>query len=341
MTNIITGYKFAEISNVVFSGIFLKSQIDSLDLSENVEDYIAKNEYIFIRKKNFTLFENDIIFCKTEFVYELFNILKNFNKFKNLKLITHQSDKSVNKKMYDLKPECISTWYAVNVDYKAKDLVPIPIGVANFHSKNLNQNDFSNELNKSSFIQKKKSKLYLNFNPNTNFLERKKLLEDFEICDWTSVDKSPINHKAYKQNLQDNSFVMAPWGNGIDTHRFWETLYSGSIPITKLHHMYEAFESLPKLLVNDYRVVTKEYLQEYLEYLNNNINSYSFEQLDFEYWKNKILDYENNIDNDNSYNFKNNKYFYYGYKVELRHYLDSKLKFFNRLRRYIYKRFGI
>ena len=55
MTNIITGYKFAEISNVVFSGIFLKSQIDSLDLSENVEDYIAKNEYIFIRKKFYTI----------------------------------------------------------------------------------------------------------------------------------------------------------------------------------------------------------------------------------------------------------------------------------------------
>ena len=105
--------------------------------------------------------------------------------------------------------------------------------------------------------------------------------------------------------------------------------------------MYEAFKSLPKLLVNDYKVVTKEYLQEYLEYLNNNINSYSFEQLDFEYWKNKILAYEKNIDNANSYNFKNNKYFYYGYKVELRHYIDSKLKLFNRLRRYIYKRFGI
>ena len=43
MTNIITGYKFAEISNVVFSGIFLESQIDSLDLNENVEDYIKQN----------------------------------------------------------------------------------------------------------------------------------------------------------------------------------------------------------------------------------------------------------------------------------------------------------
>ncbi len=341
MKNIITGFKFAEISNLVFSGIFLKSQIDSLDLNENVEDYIAKNEYIFIRKKNFTLYENDIIFCKTEFVYELFNILRNFKKFKNLRLITHQSDKSVNKRMYDLKPECISTWYAINVDHKAKDLVPIPIGIANFHSKNLNQKDFLNEFNKSNYVKEKKTKLYLNFNPNTNFLERKKLLEDFEIYDWANVDKSPIDLNAYKQKLQDHSFVMAPWGNGIDTHRFWETLYSGSIPITRSHHMYKTFESLPKLLIDDYKVITKEFLEEYLEELNKNINLFSFDQLDFDYWKNKILDSEKNINNEDSQYFKNNKYFYYGYKVELKHYLDSKLKFFNRIRRYIYKRLGI
>ena len=341
MKNIITGYKFAEISNIVFSGIFLESQIKSLDLNENIEDYIAKNEYIFIRKKNFTLHENDIIFCKTEFVYELFNILKNFNKFKNLRLITHQSDKSVTKRMYDLKPECISTWYAINVDHKAKDLVPIPIGVANFHTKNLNQKDFLNVFNKSNFVKEKKSKLYLNFNPNTNFLERTKLLEDFQICDWASVDKSPIDHNAYKQNLQNHNFVLAPWGNGIDTHRFWETLYSGSIPVTKSHHIYESFNSLPKLLVDDYKVITKEYLEEHLEYLNNNINLFSIEQLDFDYWKYKILESGTKIDSTNSQYFKNNNYIYYGYKVELRHYFDSKLKFFNRIRRYIYKRFGI
>ena len=341
MSNIITGYKFAEISNVVFSGIFLKSQIDSLDLNESVEDYVAKNEYIFIRKKSFTLSENDIIFCKTEFVYELFNILKNCKEFKNLRLITHQSDKSIDKRMYKLKPECISTWYAINVDYKAKDLVPIPIGVANFHSKNLSENDFLNEFDKSNFVKQKNIKLYLNFNPNTNFLERIKLLEDFENCEWASIDTSTIDHISYKQNLQDHSFVMAPWGNGIDTHRFWETLYSGSIPITKSHHVYESFKTIPKLLVNDYKVITKEYLEDHLEYLNNNINLFIFEHLDFDYWKNKILDSEKNIENTNSEYFKNNRYIYYGYKVELRHYFDSKLKVLNRIRRYIYKRFGI
>ena len=43
----------------------------------------------------------------------------------------------------------------------------------------------------------------------------------------------------------------APWGNGIDTHRFWEALYLGSCPITVKHKNYSDFKNLPNFL-NDY-----------------------------------------------------------------------------------------
>ena len=38
---------------------------------------------------------------------------------------------------------------------------------------------------------------------------------------------------------------MCPWGNGIDTHRIWETLYSGSIPVVKRHPTFSMLEGLP------------------------------------------------------------------------------------------------
>ena len=38
-----------------------------------------------------------------------------------------------------MKPKCISKWYSINVDYSNPDLIPIPIGLANFHTKNLNE----------------------------------------------------------------------------------------------------------------------------------------------------------------------------------------------------------
>ena len=50
--NIISSFKFAEISNVIFSGVFLKSQLDELNLLDDISDHVGDHEYFFVRKKN-------------------------------------------------------------------------------------------------------------------------------------------------------------------------------------------------------------------------------------------------------------------------------------------------
>lgn len=40
-----------------------------------------------------------------------------------------------------------------------------------------------------------------------------------------------LSLQEYSRNLHDYSFVLCPEGNGVDTHRVWETLYAGSTPI--------------------------------------------------------------------------------------------------------------
>ena len=80
---IISGFKFAEIADVVFSGVFLKSQVSELNLKDNVDNQIGDLEYIFVRKKKFELKENQIIFCKTEYIKELFKILDKQCKFRS------------------------------------------------------------------------------------------------------------------------------------------------------------------------------------------------------------------------------------------------------------------
>ena len=52
---IISGFKFAEIADVIFSGVFLKSQVNELNLKDNVDNQIGDTEYIFVRKKQFEL----------------------------------------------------------------------------------------------------------------------------------------------------------------------------------------------------------------------------------------------------------------------------------------------
>lgn len=53
----------------------------------------------------------------------------------------------------------------------------------------------------------------------------------------------------YSRLSQRYEFIACPRGNGIDTHRFWETLYRGGIPIVKRSIWSELIEGLGLPLV--------------------------------------------------------------------------------------------
>ena len=79
---------------------------------------------------------------------------------------------------------------------------------------------------------------------------------------------------------------MSPWGNGYETHRFWEALYAGSIPITKYHISYSSALNLPAIFVNDYKEITHEKLDSYLEQVNT--TKINYEKVTMNYWINEI-----------------------------------------------------
>tara|TARA_B000000565_G_scaffold253300_2_gene229716 strand:- start:342 stop:1370 length:1029 start_codon:yes stop_codon:yes gene_type:complete len=335
-SKIISSYAFASIADVIFCGLFMKSQVNSLKLKNNIQSYFGPSEYTFIRQKEFQLNENDIIFCKSEHIFELFYLLRKNCYFKNIKLITHQSDMKITKRIYKLKPKCISEWYSINVDTKQKDLIPIPIGVANFHSKNLNEKMFEDDINLGRLYFEKSNLFYLNFNQNTNFNHRKGLFDYFSHEQNTTIRKDNIGNENYLSELQQHNFTLAPWGNGIDTHRFWESLYSGSIPVTKKHINFSSFKSIPFVLVDDYKKINTEFLQEEFKKIQNSKNKYTFEELDINYWEEKIK--SNKINRSlESINIFHNRYSFYRKKERYKHLLKSKLKIFNRYRRIIYK----
>ena len=92
--------------------------------------------------------------------------------------------------------------------------------------------------------------------------ERQELLS-WQSCDSskvTYIDKFTGNFKLSKIGAK-HTFVACPRGNGTDTHRFWETLYRGSIPIVKDSSWSRQIRELgiPCLLVPswDYEVVQR------------------------------------------------------------------------------------
>ena len=58
-------------------------------------------------------------------------------KLTGLTLITNQTDEKISKYKFDKLPNQFSKWLSVNVDFKHKNLIPIPLGISNGYGKNL------------------------------------------------------------------------------------------------------------------------------------------------------------------------------------------------------------
>lgn len=88
------------------------------------------------------------------------------------------------------------------------------------------------------------------------------------------------------REIKAHSFTLCPRGNGIDTHRLWETLYMGSIPIVRHDVAINEFNDLPICFVNNWHEVTVEFLEKERIRIKN--ATYCMNKLKIGYWINKI-----------------------------------------------------
>lgn len=272
---VLSSLNFIKQSDQVFSASLSQKDIDSFKFTD-IKIIEKNNELITFINLNFSIKENDIIYSHADFVENLFDILKKL-EFQNIKVISSQSDRKITKILFNKKPNCVSSWYATNVIYNTDSLIPIPLGIAPYrNSKSAIIEDFID----LELQQIKQKFMYLNFNLNTNYFHRIKSINSAQKI----FKIKPIEDKNYKDyliSLGEHKFSLSPWGNGIDTHRFWEALYCGTIPITKSHYVYKTFEGLPMVLLSSYKK---------LNILNKDIEfeQFNLEKLDINWWIKQI-----------------------------------------------------
>lgn len=285
---IIKSKKFIDLADVIFSEVTSEKDFNQKNLSDNLlilnSSIVNNQKFIWYIAKSISLKENDIIFCQTEVVLELFKLLKNEESFKNITLITHQSDKPITSSLFYKKPLCIKRWFSTNVKYQDMSLTPIPIGVNNDYMTGYpNEKDFKNQSFKS--FEEKDTKAYLNFNINTRFIQRFHLKQLFTNKINYVVDENNLSKQKYLEKINTYKFIICPWGNGIDTHRLWETLYSNSIPVIKYHRAYSKFSDLPIIYLKNFKGLKINELKP------NNLNiSLENTSADFNFWKQNIKD---------------------------------------------------
>lgn len=108
-----------------------------------------------------------------------------------------------------------------------KTIFTLPIGIENLK---LARNGFKSTMKKVSWLDKMDRILIGPFSPTSS--ERSEVLEFFlqEKGPW-DVMEVHLPPYEYPKLQSKYKFVLCPGGNGIDTHRVWETIYRGSLPI--------------------------------------------------------------------------------------------------------------
>jgi len=188
--------------------------------------------------------------------------------------------------------------FCVNNNSNNTNTFSLPIGIPN-NNEELEILKIIGE--KKSFVEvansdvEKQHLLYLNFTKSTNFSVRNKIYELYKEKKWVYLETPNISEKGrydYLMSLKKSKFVICPPGNGLDTHRLWESLYMGAIPIIQNIKTHDVCEGLPVLFTENWEELTEDYLNNvYLTYQNR---SFNMKKLNISYWRTYIKNKINN-----------------------------------------------
>ncbi|HSX25597.1 MAG TPA: hypothetical protein VLE89_01150, partial [Chlamydiales bacterium] len=194
-------------------------------------------------------------------------------------LVSHNSDHPApgpNQALLD-DPKLIA-WFAQNVEAAHPKLHPIPIGIANRYWGHGNPEVLQNAIAKP---KSKQHLLYFNFTIQNYHAERWPLFHLFGYAPF-SYRPGKRRFDIYLNDLSSSKFILAPRGNGLDTHRLWEALYLDSFPIVKTSPLDAVYDGLPVIVIQEWEEVTESFLnQKYDEFTHA---SFSLDRRYLPYW---------------------------------------------------------
>jgi hypothetical protein len=202
-----------------------------------------------------------------------------------------------------LKSHYLIRWFIQNTQIQDNDkIIQLPIGL-DYHTILSNKNHQWKLPNESHLPEDQENilvnikekikpfyeripKIYVNFSKNNDrFGDRKKSLES--IADNILVINNDFTPRTINwQNITKYTFVLSPFGVGMDCHRTWEALCLGCIPIVRAPNFKKMFEDLPVLIVDNWSDINQNLLQKTIEEFR--AKEFNYGKLTLSYWINKI-----------------------------------------------------
>ncbi len=221
-------FQFSSIFDIKYNDIISGDRV-----VENCDIVLTTSSIDNFHKNNF----KNKIYLDREPLEPLLEALKNINKtikifvythiykfinleLKNIVLYLHNSDDP-----FDTTTS--QKIYAQNLDSESDNLNLLPIGIANLMWPHGNLIELYTVM-KNTYKLKKTNNIYINFDVST-YSYRKEIMQ--KLIKNNYVISTKKNYKDYLLELSSNKYSFCIRGNGLDTHRFWESLYLGVIPI--------------------------------------------------------------------------------------------------------------
>ncbi|HEY5706502.1 MAG TPA: hypothetical protein VIS96_13100 [Terrimicrobiaceae bacterium] len=211
----------------------------------------------------------------------------NFDSFRGQRnrvvLVSSESDIAITRRRIRQKPSQVHHWFATDVVEPGPGVSGLPLGLANSYCGVTLKAPLL--ANRSRPLSERPSWLYVNFRPETSPSVRAPIMEHFaDLADakWLTVRRSTLDLGTFLDELTSHRFVICPEGSGVESHRMWEALYSRTIPIVTRNPALEPFADLPILAVDDFRMVTREFLQ--TEYQRMTARKWNHELMFLPWW---------------------------------------------------------
>jgi hypothetical protein len=264
-------------------------------LDENISNIITTDRYM--EKINTYNKPNLIQYYKTDF---LFNdgiwrnkLLERYQMNSDI-LVNGHSDFEINNKMAYVitlkkRPNFI---YSINSNSSSKNTLGLPLGITNDCDDSPIHKILGNlEMMREVYLEKskdtfRKNLVLLNINKTTH-PERSYVFDKFSKESYVTVslpDVSMEGRKKYLIDIASHDFVLCPRGNGIDTHRLWETLYMERIPIVIYTDAHASFIGLPILFINSWDELNENFLREKLIEIKS--KKWMWNKVYLDYWIN-------------------------------------------------------
>lgn len=274
-----------------------------LDISHLVSsgELISSDKYMRFASVNdrFIYTHRDFLYRRAEWRGCLQDrLIKNPTRFKGKTIIVGHSDwktmpiHSLAFRIMGSKALC-----GINVQPWKKFSYALPLGLTNdcddspVHRILGNENHFLSAYEMSDTPKNFENSIYANFTVRNYPKERlplQKLLSKLPNVSHANVDMTDRGRISYLASLRKSSLVPCPRGNGIDTHRLWETLYMGGTPVILKNRMMEnLIAGLPVIVIEDWNILADQKKMEKLweEARKNN----KFEKLNLSFWLEKLI----------------------------------------------------